>query len=175
MKVYKLSAPLVNEPAITGLERTFLYTGSFFIMLDGSIDDPSATEVDWCTNDEVKQELVQCLSKSNLDDVEKQAFDLITAPTAAELQSEHQAGVRTEVARRILAQASYSTQMNMAAAAAAGVLDGDQLAAFREGLQWVDSMRQKGKELILNGDADYQNDEHWPEPTEAASALAATF
>lgn len=175
MKVYELSAPLVNEPKITGPERTFLYAGNFFVMLDGSINDPSATEVDWHTDDEVKQELVKYLSKANLDEVEKQAYDLVTAPTATELHSAHIAGVRSEVARRILAHASQGTQMNMAAAAAAGMFGEAELKAFQAGLQWVGLVRQKGQELVINGVSDYTSDEHWPVAPEAAAELAKRF
>lgn len=81
--------------------------------------------------------------------------------------------VRAEVHRRILARASYNTQINMAAAAAAGRFTGADADAFQDALDWVDAMRTKGQELVA--DPTYADDSHWPEPTAAAIALAARF
>ncbi|MCB1423176.1 MAG: hypothetical protein KDJ69_12070 [Nitratireductor sp.] len=83
--------------------------------------------------------------------------------------------IRQEVSDRIYAHASAATQMNMAAAAAAGLLNADQMAAFQAGLAWVAAMRAKGAELAAAGAVDFADDSHWPEPSPEAVALAAAF
>lgn len=97
------------------------------------------------------------------------------AESEAEIAARITAGVRAEVARRILAEASQATQMNMAAAGAAGLLSADDQAAFREALGWVASTRAKGAELAAALDPTFADDAHWPEPSAAARALAARF
>ena len=85
--------------------------------------------------------------------------------------------VKEEVRRRILLEASMFTQINLAAAAAAGkfVKGTPDFLAYLDCLNWVDQMRKTGAELVAAGDATFANDEHWPAPPSRARQLAARF
>ncbi|MCB1410477.1 MAG: hypothetical protein KDK22_13625 [Rhodobacteraceae bacterium] len=48
---------------------------------------------------------------------------------------------KAECRMRIHAVADQIAQINLAAAAAAGALSGDQMAVYRAGLAWVEAMR----------------------------------
>lgn len=180
MKIFKKTGKVV-EPVIDGAEKDFAYIGNEYIAFMGGVPDGNEAliEIDYAQSRIVRDDILSAMTSSkkvgSFTRAERAVYDQLKAPTSQELQDHIVSGVRLHVAERILSHASQGTQMNMAAAAAAGILDDDQLAAFREGLQWVAAVRLKGKELIQNGVADYENDEHWPEPSEAATALAALF
>lgn len=95
--------------------------------------------------------------------------------TDTEKQKDFSILVRSEVSRRIFLHASANTQMNMTAAATAGLLSEDQMQAYRDALFWVSKMRAKGAELIANNAQDYFDDKYWPEPSDAAVALVNAF
>lgn len=95
-------------------------------------------------------------------EAERAAFDLVKA-------------IRVEVARRIIAEASAATRENMNAAMTAGVLSESEQVAFVDAFQWVEAVRAKGKELAASMDASFEEDHHWPSPSEGARALAARF
>lgn len=82
---------------------------------------------------------------------------------------------RREVQDRIFAEASQNTQINLAGAAAAGLLTAEQITAFQSGLGWIAAMRAKGVELASNQDATFRDDIHWPVVPADAAALAAAF
>lgn len=48
---------------------------------------------------------------------------------------------KSEGRARILAVCNETTQINLAATAAAGLLNGEQMAAYRAGLAWIAKMR----------------------------------
>ena len=85
------------------------------------------------------------------------------------------AGIRSEVGRRINAHASLPTQLNLSAAAGGGILNEEQMAAYKAGLVWIDQIRQTGKALLEAADPNYLDDDKWPEVPEAAAKLAALF
>ena len=83
--------------------------------------------------------------------------------------------IQGEVRRRILAQASSNTQINMSAAAAGGVLSDADMSAFQSALSWVSEMRSRGVELHAAGDVTFADDSHWPTLSVEATALIAAF
>ncbi len=78
---------------------------------------------------------------------------------AADLLSARKSDCRA----RIFAIAGATTQINLAAAAAAGLLDADQMATYRAGLAWVEAMRAACATGI------------WPEVPAGVAELAATY
>jgi hypothetical protein len=96
------------------------------------------------------------------------------ADRAVEAAARARAIASAECRRRILAVASESTQMNLASAAAAGLLDEADLAAYRAGLGWVAAMRATWAPLAEAG-ADPADDAAWPACPPEAAALAARF
>lgn len=70
---------------------------------------------------------------------------------------------KADCRRRIFAVADETAQMNLAAAAAAGVLEEEQMTVYRAGLAWIHAMRAACA------------DGHWPEPPAEVVALAARF
>ena len=97
---------------------------------------------------------------------------LETPEARARAQQAHQQAVaRAECRRRLLAIASESTQINMAAAAAAGLLPKDQMTAYRAWVKWVAGMRAQAATM-----ADKALDPaDWPECPPEALALVRTF
>ena len=166
MKLYKLKKGF-TEPPIEE-EKQFEYIGSDFIA--SFVDIPGLTTVKkgstgWKAAAAFVTENWRYQSGDDLKDRIYTVLDQVGFVQR----------VRDEVGRRILDHASTGTQMNMAAAAAAGLFTEDELNAFKEGLMWVAAVRAKGAELAQSGVVDYANDEHWPEPTDAAQALADRF
>lgn len=83
--------------------------------------------------------------------------------------------VKAECGRRIYAIASAPTQINMAAAEAAGRLTPEQSAAFVAGLDWITAMRAACASIIAGGIVDYTDDAHWPVCPPEVVALANAF
>lgn len=73
------------------------------------------------------------------------------------------AAAKAECRRRIFEVVDQTAQMNLSAAAAAGVLTDEQLATYREGLRWIHSMRAA------------QADQNWPDVPAGVAELAAEF
>jgi hypothetical protein len=82
--------------------------------------------------------------------------------------------VKAECARRIFAVASGNTQMNLTAAAAAGVMSEADAQTNRDQIAWVAAMRARCTDHIANG-TPYLTDAAWPAPSAAVLALAAKF
>lgn len=81
---------------------------------------------------------------------------------------------RAECARRIVAVARETTQLNLAAAAAAGLLDEADFATYRQGLIWIAEMRATWRPLAESG-ADLSDDALWPVPPAPVVALARKY
>jgi hypothetical protein len=79
-----------------------------------------------------------------------------------------------ECRRRILSVADETAQMNMASAAAAGLLSNEQQAAFVNALLWVSAMRGTWRGLAET-DADLSDDANWPDLPVGVAELAAAF
>jgi hypothetical protein len=84
--------------------------------------------------------------------------DLASAATIAAL-----AARKSQCRARIFAVVDQTAQMNLSAAAAAGVLDEVQMGTYRSGLAWIQATRA----AYLNGD--------WPDVPPGVAELAAQF
>ena len=93
---------------------------------------------------------------------------------AAAQQAHRQAVARAECQRRLLAVASEATQINMAAAAAAGLLPKDQMTTYRAWVEWVAAMRVQAA-VLADKALDPTDDACWPECPPEAIALARAF
>jgi hypothetical protein len=82
---------------------------------------------------------------------------------------------KAECRRRILAVISSNAQMNLAAAAAGGILTKPQMTAFRAGVAWIGAMRNTAATLADAGDEDFPQDDKWPDVPEEAIALAQLY
>ena len=101
---------------------------------------------------------------------------IITAETrAAEAVALRAEACKAECRARIFAVADATAQMNLAAAAAAGGLDADQMLAYRSGLDWIAAMRVACQTLIADGAADASDDATWPAIPDGVTALADQF
>lgn len=87
---------------------------------------------------------------------------------------ERMSEAQRECKRRILAVASTTKQLNMAAAVAAGLLDDTGKGLYTQGLLWIASMRQTWHNLAEQG-ADVYDDANWPECPEAVIEFANNF
>jgi len=83
--------------------------------------------------------------------------------------------IKAECRRRIFDEVNETAQINLAAAAGGGLLDADDLTAYRSGLVWIADMRERCQTLIVAANPNYRDDGEWPAiPTDAA-ALASRF
>lgn len=100
---------------------------------------------------------------------------LITAEKKAEtaLAARLEAG-RAECARRITAVVNATSQINLAAAAAGGLLSAEDAAVYRQGLIWIATMRAAWRPLAEAG-RDLSDDKNWPAPSTAIRDLARRF
>lgn len=83
--------------------------------------------------------------------------------------------VKEETRRRIFAVASQTTQANLTAARAAGLLSGSDVTDYAAGVDWINAMRAKCAELVAAGDTNYTDDAKWPVVPASVVALAARF
>ena len=81
---------------------------------------------------------------------------------------------RAECRRRIVAVVPETSQMNVAAAAAAGILSEAQMQVYRAGLAWISAMRNAWPDLAAQG-VDLFDDDNWPAVPEGIEALAEAF
>jgi hypothetical protein len=95
------------------------------------------------------------------------------AELAADLAARLDEG-RAECRRRIFAVVDEMAQINLAAAAGAGLLSGAQHAAYISGLGWIQLMRTTWPALVEAG-ADLSDDANWPAVPDGAAALVAAF
>jgi hypothetical protein len=87
---------------------------------------------------------------------------------------ERMSEAQRECKRRILAVASTTKQLNMAAAVAAGLLDDTGKGLYTQGLLWIASMRQTWHNLAEQG-ADVYSDSNWPECPAEVVEFAKAF
>lgn len=83
--------------------------------------------------------------------------------------------VKAECQRRIYAVVDQVAQVNLAAAAAGGVLTTDQKDAYRSSLTWIASMRARCGELIATREQTFAVDRHWPATPAEVIAIAKAF
>ena len=94
------------------------------------------------------------------------------AKAAAALAARKEA-VHAECSRRIYAVVDAHAQINLAAAAAAGVLSAADMATYRAGVAWIDATRRACAPLITGGEI--ADDAAWPAPTQAMRDLTGRF
>ncbi|MCP4595773.1 hypothetical protein [Neptuniibacter sp.] len=85
------------------------------------------------------------------------------------------ASVKNECERRIFKVASANTQQTLNMHATLGNLSEEQMTVLRAGMAWIDSCVAKSRALVANKVADYQDDKHWPAPTQEMIDLANTY
>jgi hypothetical protein len=100
-------------------------------------------------------------------------MDDAAVQTARAAEARRQAAA-AQCARRILAVCNEHAQINLASAAAAGLLSEDDLATYRLGLAWVTAMRQHWRHLA-DLHLDPADDSNWPGAPPAVAALARRF
>ncbi|MDE4272673.1 hypothetical protein PXK58_02325 [Phaeobacter gallaeciensis] len=98
----------------------------------------------------------------------------MTAEELAAANAEAMAAGKAECRRRILAVADETAQINLAAAAGAGVMTDQQRAVFVAGVQWIGQMRAAWSGLVEAG-ADLSDDANWPAVPAGAAELAEAF
>lgn len=82
---------------------------------------------------------------------------------------------RAECEGRIYAVAPATTQMNMTAARAAGVMNAADQAAYAAALVWVQDMRAAYRALVAAADADFALDSKWPPVPAAVAELCSRY
>ncbi len=104
-------------------------------------------------------------------------IDMTQVVTAADKATEAEAArlgeAKAECRRRILAVADEIAQINLASAAAAGLMTNAQMAVYSSGLGWVNAMRAASS--TMPADTDYRNDAAWPPVPAGMAELAAEF
>ncbi len=105
-------------------------------------------------------------------------IDLSRMITAADKEAAAQEALRgtarEECRRRITALINATAQINLAAAAAAGLLTKRQIAVYQEGLAWIGCMRAVWPDLAQSG-ADPGDDANWPAVPPGMAQLADLF
>lgn len=96
-------------------------------------------------------------------------------PTPPLSGAELNVAIKMECQRRIYAVVDQIAQVNLAAAAAGGVLTAERMGVYRAGLAWIASMRAKCGDLIAASDQTFTEDSHWPAPAASIVALADAF
>lgn len=81
---------------------------------------------------------------------------------------------RAECGRRIGLVVNQTAQMNLAAAAAGGILPAADAATYRLGLGWIAAMRTAWRPIAQAGQ-DPQEDRHWPAAPEAVIEMGRRF
>lgn len=96
-------------------------------------------------------------------------------PTTQEITATRFGLAKVECKKRIFAIADEIAQINLAAAAGAGLLLPADLLIYRAGLQWVDDMRQNCGALATNHEADISDDASWPTVPAGVAELAERY
>lgn len=96
-------------------------------------------------------------------------------PTAQEITLKRLDQAKAACKARIFAVADEIAQINLAAAAGAGLFTPAELLTYRAGLQWVDDMRKNCGTLAMNHDIDIADDKSWPRVPAGVAELAAAF
>lgn len=87
----------------------------------------------------------------------------------------HLAATRTACSTRIHAFCSPASQLNLAAAAAAGRLKKADKLAHVAMLDWIDAMRATATRLGADPRASITEDANWPAPPEGVAECIARF
>lgn len=82
---------------------------------------------------------------------------------------------KAECRRRIFAVVDGTAQINLAAAAAAGILSSANLTVYQSGLGWIGSMRATWVTLAGDPSADLSDDASWPDVPAGVVDLANAF
>jgi hypothetical protein len=96
-------------------------------------------------------------------------------PTAEQITMQRVAQVKTECKRRIFAVADEIAQINLAAAAGAGLFTPGEILIYRKGLQWVENMRENCVPLAYDHEAEITADASWPAVPDGVAELAAQY
>lgn len=180
MKLFTINGP-VNEPEITGPEKTFTYVSdTHFAVLEGAVpDNPHLEEIEWEDDRSARDEVLRVLRAtrrvSGMSPPERQVYDTLRAPTAAEAQTQFIENVKAKAGALIVAAADSVTRENMSVAFSLGLMTEAQEAAYRAGVQWAFAVQHRSREIIMTGEQDYADDAQWPEAPAEAIALAKEF
>jgi hypothetical protein len=79
-----------------------------------------------------------------------------------------------ECRRRILAVVDETAQLNLSAAASAGLLTAEQLVAWKAILHWVGAMRAAWS-AIAEDELDPKDDANWPAVPDVMPTVGGTF
>lgn len=105
-------------------------------------------------------------------------LEITTSPSgeqqAADVLAMRRTAARAECSRRIYAVCDGIAQMNLAAAAATGLLSAGQMDTYRAGIAWVAQMRATWVTLA-DGDGAISDDGNWPAVPTGVAELAAAF
>lgn len=116
------------------------------------------------------------VAASEVDTPELWTKVLAASPTAFRIPADELASmVKAECQRRIYAVVDQVAQVNLAAAAAGGVLTAEQMTVYRAGLAWIAAMRAACGTLIAASDQAFAEDRHWPTPEASIVTLADAF
>ena len=97
------------------------------------------------------------------------------ADVSAKVLADRVEQAKSQCRVRIVAVADETAQLNIAAAASAGLLTEEQKAAWGVALQWVSDMRAAWMPIAEDFDADIMADESWPAVPAGVAELGAAF
>lgn len=96
-------------------------------------------------------------------------------PTPQEITMQRLEQAKAACKSRIFAVAGEVAQINLAAAAGAGLFTPAELLTYRAGLQWVEDMRQNCGTLAMKHDMDISSDKSWPGVPAGVAELAERY
>lgn len=96
-------------------------------------------------------------------------------PTKQEITMQRLGEAKAACKVRIFNVADEIAQINLAAAAGAGLFTPAELLTYRTGLQWVEDMRQNCGTLALNHDMVISSDKSWPVVPAGVAELAERY
>lgn len=83
--------------------------------------------------------------------------------------------IKSECKRRIYAEIDAVAQINLASAAAGGLLSDASAKTYASGLKWIADMRAACADLIASADESYGDDDHWPKIPKSVRALVDKY
>lgn len=96
-------------------------------------------------------------------------------PTEQQITDRRLEQAKAECRNRIFAVADEIAQVNLAAAAAGGLLTPEQMTVYRSGLVWIHQMRANCAALAGDHGSDIPSDASWPDIPAGVAKLAAAF
>lgn len=96
-------------------------------------------------------------------------------PTKQEITLQRLEQAKAACRARIFAVADEVAQINLAAAAGAGLFSPSELLTYRAGLQWVEAMRQNCGTLAMKHNMEISADESWPDIPAGVAELAERY